>query len=375
MTTNNPFAAVIVAAAHHTDMNAADNGEATSHPGARLADNAPKPNLSTVSPDGSPSRHIRGLRTAYLSDGPPGVREYKQRHPDAAGLAYLADVTVFRPKPPGYPDAVAQMVGGWLTSDDALSRTNRLDVEAINAMFGGRRFNPNNHLNKHVGKELKERLRGLFAQRGHILPKSADTLSKVKKAAKAAKAGTLLDASAFGTIGTLAGDRLIIGEASFRINRVHQGHDYVRLNYGGSTVRIRLEYLTEFLRQSGLLGLDTQKHPLYSTSRVGELGMAAAIEGNLPGELGMGRDPLELDYPKPDNLTRELGMGVTTEGNLPGELGMDANEAKPPSLAERIDNVAELHMAQYGEYPLPDIDPLDLRYLEDLQSGRSEFGP
>lgn len=290
----------------------------TSHDFAIPADASHEPDLSNLSPDERRRHHVKAMRAIRFNGSPEDVRAYQARYPETASYKARSIVTVAVPKPAGYADAVVSMVGRWLASDDALRQTNQADVAALNARFGGQRFNPANFLNRPVGKPMLERLRALFEQHGQRLPAEADTLAKIKKAAKAARAGNLPDAAAFGSIGTLAGETLTIGSQSFRLVAQH-GHQYVRFYTGGKEARLRLDVLTAFLGQSGLLG-GSRGNPSFSSIREeGETVTGRASASILPGETGT-----DGSAPAPDRQSAE---------SLPGETGTDGGHL---SLSERI---------------------------------------
>jgi len=277
-----------------------------------------EPDLSKLSPDERRRHHVQAMREIRFNGSPADVRAYQARHPETAAYKVRSVVTVAAPKPAGYADAVAGMVGQWLSSAEALRQTNQADVAALNALFGGQRFNPANYLNRPVDKALLTRIAGLFDQRGHRLPADADTLAKIKKAAKAARAGTLPGATAFGGIGTLSGAVLTIGGEAFRIVPQH-GHRYVRFYMAGKEARLRLDLLTTFLGQSGLLDGPrlNPSSPLFIEE--GETVTATAGSGILPGET-----VTDASAPTPQ---------AASVGSLPGET---VTAGEHVSLTERI---------------------------------------
>lgn len=210
------------------------------------------PDLSNLTPDERRKALAEELRDIRFNGSPADVRDFQRQYPETADWRTRAVVTVAIPKPPGFANAIVSMVGSWLTSRDALRRTNRADVEALNATFGGERFNPANFLNRDLTEWYRGRIEEQFAKCGYQLPAAVKSLSDVKKAAKAAQAGTLPDATTFGTIGTLAGGKLTIGGKAFAVVE-HRGHDYVRFHCDGTEARFRLDRLTDFLNQCGLL--------------------------------------------------------------------------------------------------------------------------
>lgn len=267
--TNKLFEAVASAAAH-IDMNAADNREPApqhcrQHTWSKLdAELAP---LSPEEQDKVLARHLYGV---LRWEGLNGQTAFVQRYPRAARLITDVAPRVSIPKPPGYTAAVTRMVGGWLSEVGAAERTNREDVTALNRSLGSGNFNPDNHMSRPLGGQVRNKISDLFAARGFTLPDAAKTLSQVKQAAKAALAGTLADATAFGSIGTVSGQTLNIGGQVFNIEP-HNGHDSIRVTLNGKRVRLRLDALTEFLRQAGLLG-EPCSTPIYTNVVRGRTG-------------------------------------------------------------------------------------------------------
>ena len=287
------------------------------------------PDISRFTPDERRKALAEAMREIRFHGSPADVREFQEQYPETKDWLTKSTVTVSVPKPPGFYDAIDRMVGGWLTSPDALRQTNRADVEALNANFGGKRFNPANFLNRTLTAWQRERIGGLFEQRGYRLPDAATSLAKVKHAAKAAQAGTLPDATAFGTIGTLAGGKLTIGGKAFSVV-TSLGHDYVRFHCGGKEARFRLDLLTDFLRQCGLLfgqPAVSPSTPMYRSIE-GETVLDRAEGHGLPGETVLCQSPLP-------------STEVPAE-RLPGEtvFAGEQDQLHQPSLSERIERLA-----------------------------------
>lgn len=273
-----------------------------------------EPDLSRLNPDDRRKHHLKALREIRFYGSPADVRAYQARYPETAGYMARSIVTVSAPKPPGYNDAIASMVGGWIVSEEARSNSNTADVAALNATFGGEQFNPANFLNRPLGASLRKRVADLFTQRGCHLPAAANTLAKVKKAAKAAAAGASPDATAFGSIGTLASGTLTIGGKAFRIVEQH-GKEHVRFYRHGTDARLRLDLLTEFLRQSGLLDAGGENPSLLLFTIEGESGSGAAPAPVRPGETGTD--------------TSEQPQTITCPESRPGETGSDSPAVDP----------------------------------------------
>jgi hypothetical protein len=280
-----------------------------------------EPSLSRLTPDDRRKHHLQAIRQIRFNGSPADVRAYQERHPETAGYRARSIVMVSAPKPPGYNDAVARMVGGWLTSDEARRKSNTADVNALNAALGGgERFNPANYLNRPLGPALRKRIAGQFEQRGCYLPADANTLAKVKKAAKAAASGDCSDATAFGSIGTLTDGILTIGGKAFRIVE-QRGKEHVRFYRDGSDARLRLDLLTEFLSQSGLLDAGRGNPSLLLFTRDGENGSDAAIAQVRPGETGS--DVSTKPQPNPCAPSRPVESGSDCFAVDPLELTLE----------------------------------------------------
>lgn len=327
-----------------TGDNPAAIGPTTIHDFNIPASAAHEPDLSKLSPDELRKHHVRTMREIRFNGSPADIRAYQERHPETAGYKARSTVTVEAPKPAGYEAALLRMTGAWLDSQEALRRTNQADVEALNATFGGQRYNPANFLNRDISAGLRKRIAEQFKQPGHLLPDAAHTLAKVKKAAKAAQAGTLPDATAFGILGTLAGAVLTIGDKAFRIREQH-GHQSVRFYHSGKEAQLRLDLLTEFLDQCGLLRGGEPCSPLFSSREEEGETVAKLVPAEiLPGETGADIAAA------PARLTKAESLPVETVANP---------DQPPPSLAERI---AALATATCREPPAdqpPGIDPLE----------------
>lgn len=297
----------------------------STHPFTIPAGLSHEPSLSRLTPDDRRKHHLQAIRQIRFNGSPADVRAYQERHPETAGYRARSIVMVSAPKPPGYNDAVASMVGGWLTSDQARRKSNTADVTALNsALGGGERFNPANYLNRPLGPALRKRVAGLFAQRGCYLPADANTLAKVKKAAKAAALGDCPDATAFGSIGTLTDGILTIGGKAFRVVE-QNGKEHVRFYRDGTDARLRLDLLTEFLSQSGLLDADRGNPSLLLFTREGESGSDAALAPVRPVESGS--DATTEPQPAPCAPSRPVESGS-------GGAAVDPLELTPEELAE-----------------------------------------
>lgn len=309
--------------------------------------------LSLLSPDERRKHHVRALRDIRFNEGPAAVRAYQARYPETANYRARSNVTVSVPKPAGYPAAIRSLVAGWLTSDDALRKSNKADVAALNATFGGERFNPANFLNRPIDRATRANVAELFRQRGFRLPDTADTLAKAKQAAKAARAASLPDATAFGTIGTLAGNRLTIGGKAFRIIDRH-GHKSVRFYRNGGEAQLRLDLLTDFLEQCGLLDRPEENPLPPSCKEEGET-VARPVRGVTRLSETVADAP--SFQPKQSASPALLGETVADEG-----------DATPPSLSERIKR-----LTAYGrqQVTLPIDEGLDPLALIELPASHS----
>lgn len=259
--------------------------------------------------------HTKRLRVICYVDGIDGVRRYKTKFPEANIIQVRATTFAFQPKPQGYGDHLCRLVDNWFQSDTALAETNRADVDRLNDAMHPRRFNPDNHFTKPLSPNLAEKLADVFAKHdAHLDTDKPLSMSKVRAAVKATK-GKRSAGRPFCGVGHIAGDQLIVGVESFRIEE-HNGHDCIRIMVNGSRVRLRLDALAGFI---GLVELG------------GDFSLSSSIE-NRTGEPA----PSSATDPKPDPLTDILPKNWPQPAHdrpasLLGEL-----VPEPQSFGERI---------------------------------------
>ena len=208
--------------------------------------------------------HTRQLGRIAFYDGKNGVDAYKQRHPEAGQHRVNLNALAYVQKPPGYSDAIANMVGHWFDSDTALAATNGSDVDRLNARLGTDRFDRRNHFSKPLPPAVRKQLASIFQRRGAALPSSAKTMSAVRQAVRSFKAGSRPSAEAFGKVGTRAGDTLSIGSRAFTVSR--NGNRECIWITGDKRRRV---YLDDILAIADLLdGEDgCSPYPVYNTVR------------------------------------------------------------------------------------------------------------
>lgn len=285
MNETNPFSAAIGEAARHTDMGTPRPGD----PADRERPAKAEPDLSQMSRPQRMQHHATKYAAAYHAGGKPAADAYKQQHPEAAQLWLKPDLKIGTTKPPGYCAAVGSLAGLWLTEPGAADMTNREAVTYLDKQLGAHK-RPANDLSRPMNKATRGRCEGVFADRGFTLPAHVKTLSGVKAAAKAALAGALPRGRAFGGIGSIADNLLTIGGKSFKIVPRH-GRDYVRLYSQGTETLFRLDRLTDFLEQAGLLGDKPGGLPVIYTEGIGTSRNGLPDEGNVPGFPGTARSP------------------------------------------------------------------------------------
>lgn len=273
--------------------------------------------LSGMTPGQRQRHHTRQLGQIAFYDGKNGVDAYKQRHPEAGQHRVNLNAIAYVPKPSGYSDAVANMVGHWFDSDTALAATNKADVHRLNARLETDRFDPGSHFSKPMPPALRKRVATIFEQRGATLPPSVKSLSAVRRAVRAFKAGSLSTARAFGSVGSRTGDTLAIGRRTFPIVR-HGDHECIRVTAGGKTQRIALDIVEAIL--SGLPdeigGGNSAPIIIYNIADVvhgPEIAQAAPLAETICGRTCPAPEPLE-------NSAADVVHGP----------------ASPPSLADRI---------------------------------------
>ncbi|MBX7482965.1 hypothetical protein [Qipengyuania qiaonensis] len=207
------------------------------------------PDLSAMPKADRIKHHIRQLRTIALHQGIDGVKAYKAENPEAASLRIQSSPTIYDPKPPGYPDALASLVAGWFASDTALRSTNRDDVARLNTRLGTDRFDPDRHFSKPLSKSVLNRIEAVFVANGVQFDRAAcSTMGKVRRAAMQAKSGG--QATATPQAISRQGATVTIGQASFPVEH-HGGHYCIRVAVAGKRVRVRLDALAEVISLAG----------------------------------------------------------------------------------------------------------------------------
>ncbi len=262
--------------------------------------------LADLSPTERLKRHQRALRSVALHQGIDGVQAYKARFPEAAALRIHSAPVAYKPKPAGYSAAIVDLVRRWFDDAGALGITNRADVEGLNKLLGTT-YNPANHFSKPLPASVLRKLAALFTDRGATLDiRQIRTLSQVRKAVRAVRAGDSTGAVPMGRWGSREGDTLVVNGHAFAIER-HNGHDCIRLTVDGPRLRLRMDALAEFLSQTGLAPASLP--PITTTCSIGELAP----------------DPLEAPSSTPSYgyLPENWPHSERTQPPAPGELVPD----------------------------------------------------
>lgn len=274
--------------------------------------------------------HTKRLRVIQHAYGAEGVAAYKAKHPEARAIQIISNPIAYTAKPSGYDDFLTGMVSSWFNSDAALTETNRAAVIRLSDKLGSR-FDPDRHFSVPLSAGRLKKLADVFSKHGAHLDTSGPlSMSDVRKAAKAFKAGARAGASPFGNVGTISSDVLTIGLHSYRIER-HKDRACIRVTAQGTTQRIYLTTLQALLASVG--EDDPLSNPLRSRER--EL---------VPG-------------PGSDVETGEFPQAGTSS---PGECA-DC----PPSMAERIARLRADRLDPAPQHSTtnrhdPDADPLAL---------------
>jgi hypothetical protein len=295
---------------------------------------------SGLSPEDRLKHHTRQLRSVAFHRGVSGVAEYKERYPDAAPIRVDLKPLAYTSKPKGYGDQLANIVAGWFISDTALAATNRADVARLNARLGTDRFDPDRHFSKSLSPSVLRKIAAVFAQEGAHLDANANTMAKVRRAVKAAKASADPAAVPFAGVGCRSGDRVTIGRHTFRIE-VHNELECIRLVANGSRVRLRLDAVAELISLAGLRSDNPGAAPNY-------------LLCNSTRELAPSRET----HPLPDPL-EDIPPGKWPRNPAADETPL-LREWAPDALGERIRVLTASREA--GETArLPDgVDPLEL---------------
>jgi len=303
--------------------------------------------------------HTKKLWGISQASGSIGVGRYKEKYPEAKAIQVKSSSVAYQSKPAGYDEYLATLAARWLTDAEAVASSNSDDVQALNERFGTSRFNPANHFSKPISKRTKLRIREAFAARGVPLDMGGiNSMSDVRRAAKANQAASQEDARPFGCIGTRTDKQLLSGPAAFPIMQ-HHGNDSIKISVGGSRVWLRLDALEEFVRQAGLVAGgfagegDPQSLIEYEYIHIGEVVPKGSSRGSDPSSVTKAGEVV----PDADILQSIELEGGTSSPHL--ETGEAVPKAQP-TMSERIAALVAAQPQSTTYHHDPDVDPLTL---------------
>lgn len=215
--------------------------------------------LSKLTPADRMKHHTRQLNTIARYDGLNGVQAYQARYPETASFRMEGRHIMYAPKPSGYIAAITGMVDLWFDSAIALAATNRADVERLNSKLGTA-YDPDRFFSRKLTPSIRKRLEEIFDKRGAVLPEGAVSITAVRQAVKAYRAGTASNVKPFGKVATRTPKMLTIGTRAFAIE-THNGREGIRLTVNGKRERVSLAAIKELL--SGLETEDSRNAPPY----------------------------------------------------------------------------------------------------------------
>lgn len=189
--------------------------------------------------------HTRQLNTIARFDGLNGVQAYQARYPETASFRMEGRHIMYSPKPSGYIAAITGMVDLWFDSGIALAATNRSDVERLNNKLGTA-YDPDRFFSRKLTPSIRKRLEEIFDKRGAVLPEGAASITAVRQAVKAYRAGTASNVKPFGKVATRTPKMLTIGTRAFAIE-THKGREGIRLTVNGKRERVSLAAIKELL--------------------------------------------------------------------------------------------------------------------------------
>lgn len=299
--------------------------------------------LTRLTQDQRTAWYVTQLRPIAFYQGKDGVDAFKRRHPEADTIWTDIKTVAYAKKPPGYPKAVTGMVTRWFDSPAALASTNADDVQRLNDRFQTDRFDPASHFSKPLPPSLLREIGEVFRQRGFTFdPSAANTLSKVRAAARARQANTAPDAAPFGTIGSRTGETLTIGGAALRVTLNGKRECVVRVVEG----RKHRLYLDDMLAFADLFGAGPSPcNGMYTTADQDYLPETPQI------------DPL-ADLPAP---TSEPPAILSRSGL--NEAAADPIDPEPLSLSDKIRRLAAA-LPAIAPAVTPGANPMELDPLE-----------
>lgn len=290
--------------------------------------------LSKLTPADRMKHHARQLNTIARYDGLNGVQAYQARYPETASFRMEGRHIMYAPKPSGYIAAITGMVDLWFDSAIALAATNRADVERLNSKLGTA-YDPDRFFSRKLTPLMRKRLEEIFDKRGAVLPESAASITAVRQAVKAYRAGTASNVKPFGKVATRTPRTLTIGTRAFAIE-THNGREGIRLTVNGKRERVSLAAIKELL--SGLETEDSRNEPpniiIYNTRE-----LAPSSE--------TGQETGPCDTP-----------GASSHQH--SHISDDLADAPPPSQADRIKRLKAAQQHDLSAWDGNGPDPLEL---------------
>lgn len=300
--------------------------------------------------------HTKKLWGVSQASGSIGVTRYKERYPEAKAIQVKSSTVAYQAKPAGYDDYLATLAVRWLADEKAVASTNGDDVQALNERFGTSRFNPANHFSKPISKRTKAKIHEAFTARGIPLDMAGiNSMSDVRRAAKAAQAVAQAGSRSFGGIGTRTDNQLLSGRAAFAIMK-HHAHDSIIVPVDGSRVWLRLDALEEFVRRAGLVAGGCTGEGNFS-----DISSIVDIGGLLPEADSPDFDPLAAV--EIGGLLPSAGILQSSElevGSVSPQSDKVVDAQAEPSFKERVAALVAAQPQSTTYTHDPDTDPLTL---------------
>lgn len=186
-------------------------------------------------------QHRKNLRGIAFYQGLDGVAQYKAEYPEAAPIRVDLNAIAYTAKPKGYDAYLSSLAERWLLNGTAIGSSNAEDVKQLNERFATS-FPPSKHFSEPLSKGRLNKIKAAFAHRGVPLDiKHSNTMSKVRSAAKAARAQQNPDRH-LAKVGVIADNILVMGGQPFRVER-NGDRECIRVLIGGKRRRLYLEEL------------------------------------------------------------------------------------------------------------------------------------
>lgn len=178
--------------------------------------------------------HRRGLAGAIRKALREAEAAYRAQHPEAGAVSVLSELYVYAKRPKGFSSYPADVTGWFLTSREALREPNTATVARLQAKHHPFEVPPN-LLTRPLPPKAIEQVRKVLTSHGKNLDlKANDTLSKIKRALRAAESANEAS-STYQAIASFGAKMVVVNGVEYPTvthqngyRRIRVGRDWLR---------------------------------------------------------------------------------------------------------------------------------------------------